>query len=503
MRAEGIGPGDRVAAFMPNLPETIVIAMLAAACSARSGRRARPISASQGVLDRFGQIEPKVLFAADGYCYGGKTHRLPGESRAQSPPDSPSSAASSSCRTRRALASAGARATRSCWRRLHRPACDDRAADVRAAAVRSSALHPVFVRHDRRAEVHRARRRRHAAAAPEGASAALRHQARRSPLLLHDLRLDDVELAGVGARVRRDAAALRRLAVPSGRQRAVRSRRRERHHASSARRAKFIDAIAKAGLRPRETHDARQRCARCSRPARRSRRRASTTSIATSRRTCCLASISGGTDIVSCFALRQSDCCRCGAARFSAAGSAWRSTSSTRTASPCAARRASSSARAVSVDAGGLLERSRTATKYRAAYFERFPGVWCHGDYVELTEHDGVIIYGRSDATLNPGGVRIGTAEIYRQVEQTAGGPRDPRDRPGLGERRARRPVRPAARRAGARRCAAERIKQQSAPTRRRATCPRKIIAGRRTSRARRAARSSSSRCATPSMAGR
>ena len=56
--------------------------------------------------------------------------------------------------------------------------------------------------------------------------------------------------------------------------------------------------------------------------------------------------------------------------------------------------------------------------KYRAAYFERFPGVWHHGDYVELTEHDGLIIYGRSDAALNPGGVRIGTAEIYRQVEQ-------------------------------------------------------------------------------------
>ena len=56
--------------------------------------------------------------------------------------------------------------------------------------------------------------------------------------------------------------------------------------------------------------------------------------------------------------------------------------------------------------------------RYRAAYFERFPNVWCHGDYVELTEHDGLVIHGRSDATLNPGGVRIGTAEIYRQVEQ-------------------------------------------------------------------------------------
>jgi acetoacetyl-CoA synthetase len=56
--------------------------------------------------------------------------------------------------------------------------------------------------------------------------------------------------------------------------------------------------------------------------------------------------------------------------------------------------------------------------KYRAAYFERYPGVWTHGDWCEITAHGGMIIYGRSDAVLNPGGVRIGTAEIYRQVEQ-------------------------------------------------------------------------------------
>jgi acetoacetyl-CoA synthetase len=59
-----------------------------------------------------------------------------------------------------------------------------------------------------------------------------------------------------------------------------------------------------------------------------------------------------------------------------------------------------------------------TGEKYRAAYFEKYPGVWSHGDWIQFTEHGGVIIYGRSDATLNPGGVRIGTAEIYRQVEQ-------------------------------------------------------------------------------------
>ncbi len=56
--------------------------------------------------------------------------------------------------------------------------------------------------------------------------------------------------------------------------------------------------------------------------------------------------------------------------------------------------------------------------KYHAAYFAKFPGIWCHGDYVSWTSHQGMIIYGRSDATLNPGGIRIGTAEIYRQVEQ-------------------------------------------------------------------------------------
>jgi acetoacetyl-CoA synthetase len=55
--------------------------------------------------------------------------------------------------------------------------------------------------------------------------------------------------------------------------------------------------------------------------------------------------------------------------------------------------------------------------KYRAAYFEKYPGVWRHGDWCEETEHGGIVIYGRSDAVLNPGGVRIGTAEIYRQVE--------------------------------------------------------------------------------------
>ena len=59
-------------------------------------------------------------------------------------------------------------------------------------------------------------------------------------------------------------------------------------------------------------------------------------------------------------------------------------------------------------------------SRYHGAYFDTYPGVWAHGDFIEFTEHGGAIIYGRSDATLNPGGVRIGTAEIYRQVETEA-----------------------------------------------------------------------------------
>jgi acetoacetyl-CoA synthetase len=130
-----------------------------------------------------------------------------------------------------------------------------------------------------------------------------------------------------------------------------------------------------------------------------------------------LASISGGTDIISCFALGNPT------------GPVWRGELQTR-----------GLGMAVDVyDEGGKPVREQDGelvctrpfpsmpvafwndpdgAKYRAAYFEHFPGVWRHGDWARLTAHDGLVILGRSDATLNPGGVRIGTAEIYRQVEQ-------------------------------------------------------------------------------------
>jgi acetoacetyl-CoA synthetase len=131
----------------------------------------------------------------------------------------------------------------------------------------------------------------------------------------------------------------------------------------------------------------------------------------------CLSSITGGTDIISCFALGnptlpvyrgEIQCVGLGmdVAAFDDDGKA-----------------------VVGVE-GDLVCRSPfpsmpvgfwndpDSSKYHMAYFDKFPGVWCHGDYVALTDNGGMIVYGRSDAILNPGGVRIGTAEIYRQVEQ-------------------------------------------------------------------------------------
>jgi acetoacetyl-CoA synthetase len=131
----------------------------------------------------------------------------------------------------------------------------------------------------------------------------------------------------------------------------------------------------------------------------------------------CLSSIAGGTDIVSCFAL--------GAPTLPV----WRGELQCRglgmdvdvydaDGMPVAQTKGELVCKSAFPSMPVGFWNDPDGSKYRAAYFERFPGVWCHGDWVELTEHDGLIIHGRSDATLNPGGVRIGTAEIYRQVEQ-------------------------------------------------------------------------------------
>ena len=141
-----------------------------------------------------------------------------------------------------------------------------------------------------------------------------------------------------------------------------------------------------------------------------------------------LASISGGTDIVSCFALgcpvrpvyRGEIQCRGLGMRVDIFDDTGQSVRGDRGELVCTAP-------FPSMPVG--FWNDPDGTKYRAAYFERFPGVWHHGDYAVLTEHDGIVIYGRSDAVLNPGGVRIGTAEIYAALEERQ------RDHRGFGHR--------------------------------------------------------------------
>jgi acetoacetyl-CoA synthetase len=131
----------------------------------------------------------------------------------------------------------------------------------------------------------------------------------------------------------------------------------------------------------------------------------------------CLSSISGGTDIIACFV------------GGNPIGPVWRGEIQARCLG-MAVDVYDDDGRAVRSQKGELICTrpfpsmplgfwdDPDGARYRAAYFERYPNTWCQGDFAEITGHDGVIIYGRSDATLNPGGVRIGTAEIYRQVEQ-------------------------------------------------------------------------------------
>ncbi len=130
----------------------------------------------------------------------------------------------------------------------------------------------------------------------------------------------------------------------------------------------------------------------------------------------CLSSISGGTDIISCFAggnpmgpvYAGELQCRGLGMKVEAFDDEGRSLIGEKGELVCTLA-------APSMPVG--FWNDADGRKYRAAYFERYPGVWHHGDYIEITPQGGVIVYGRSDATLNPGGVRIGTAEIYRQVE--------------------------------------------------------------------------------------
>ncbi len=202
----GVARGDRVAAMMPNMPEAIA-AMLAAASLGAVWSSCSPDFGDQGVLDRFGQIEPVLFITVDGYWYNGKEIDVSAKMAAVA-----DKAAQPSQGTDRRLSRQGGRGGREIAQGAGPGAgfgaLRGQAGQLRAAALCPSALHPVFVGHDGHPEMHRAFRRRHAAEACQRTAPALQYSRRGAAVLLHHLRLDDVELAGLGAGERRDAAAL-------------------------------------------------------------------------------------------------------------------------------------------------------------------------------------------------------------------------------------------------------------------------------------------------------
>ena len=171
--ASGVQPGDRVAGFVPNMPETVIAAL---ATASHRGHLVLLLARFRdaGVIDRFGQIEPALLFTADGDCSNG-TPRFAG-ARDGVP------ARADDGRARDRVPLSRGRPARDADRGPDAPRAltDQSARDdpLRASALRSSALHHVFFRHYRRAEMHRPRRRRHPAAASEGTPPAWRHPAR-------------------------------------------------------------------------------------------------------------------------------------------------------------------------------------------------------------------------------------------------------------------------------------------------------------------------------------
>ncbi len=416
LKACGIEPGDRVAGFMPNITETVV-AMLAATSLGAVWTSCSPDFGFQGVMDRFGQVKPKVLFAADGYYYNGKAHDSLEKVRqiaeeiesleqvviVEVVENAPNIAG---------IEHIEGAVLFSDWQR-------EQAGVTDIAFEQLPFDHPLYIMYSSgttgvpKCIVHGAggtlvqhlkEHQLHCDVGPEDTlfyfttcgwmmwNWLVSGLASGATLILYD----GSPFADEG-KVLLDAIDRERITV----------------FGTSA---KFISGIEKAGLKPRESHDLSSLSTILSTGSPLSHESFEYV-YRDVKDDVLLASIAGGTDIISCFVggcptrpvyTGQIQCRALGmAVEF------WDETGvplkSGKGELVCKQSFPSMPIGFWNDDDGG---------KYHRAYFAQFDNIWCHGDYGELTLEGGAIIHGRSDAVLNPGGVRIGTAEIYRQVEK-------------------------------------------------------------------------------------
>ena len=413
LAAAGVKSGDRVAAIVPNMPEAIVC-FLAASSLGAIWSSCSPDFGERGILDRFGQIAPRVLITCDGYYYAGKTIRM-ADKAANVLKQLPSAERiividyiGEAEDTARALSGGE---TLAAFTQGHS------AAPIAFAQLPFD--HPLYILYS---------------SGTTGVPKCIVHSA--GGILLKHL-CEHVLNTGTGPGDRlfyfstcgwmmwnwlvSGLAAGATLLLydgspfhPSGR--VLFDYADAEAMTIFGTSAKYIDAVKKSGLVPRETHALRSLRAMLSTGSPLSAESFDFV-YADIKADMQLASISGGTDICGCFV---------GGNPLSPV---WRGEIQ----GPMLGMAVDVYGEAGQPLRGGKGElvcvkpfpsmpvmfwNDPDGAKYHNAYFARFPGIWCHGDFAEITAHGGMIIHGRSDATLNPGGVRIGTAEIYAQVEQ-------------------------------------------------------------------------------------